>query len=50
MDVYYWSVRSSFDNVKMTFAIRTHADSVSTGTYSERQRTYTEAAKFEYSQ
>ena len=26
MDVCYWSVRSSFDNVKMTFAIRTHAD------------------------
>ena len=46
-----------FDNVKMTFAIRTYADSVSTcadsvstGTYSERQRIKTEAAKFEFSQ
>jgi len=57
MDVCYWSVRSSFDNLKMTFAIRMHADSVSTcadsfstGTYSERQHTYTESAKFELSQ
>ena len=54
MGVCYWSVRSRFDNVKKTFAIRMHAgsvrtcvDSVSTGMYSERQRTYTESAKFE---